>query len=239
MRLQSILASAAAFFAATATCAAYVKPQSGLEARDERVPEGMEPSDDIWEMHESSASDSRYPTWVATRHVGEIREIKDLYLEASKAFHWVKGRQNALTSTGTVLVAAFYDAGKQTVYASTIPRGNYLGFMRRTENHDAPVWKAHYDKVHEGEDLQNSRIDAEDGAYFLREVEAPNNIGSGEDPLDFKYGQGDSKGSKIAVWGVKNSDPHKVRSEPGKPIAQCEQCNRLAKELAVYTKAPE
>jgi hypothetical protein len=98
MRFQSILAAAVSLLGV-----AHSAPS--LAPRDD-IPKDMKPSDDVWRLTQVGQS-TRTPQYAAIKDK-EIKEIKDLYLEASKAFNFIKVQDNILTSdTKSALVAAY------------------------------------------------------------------------------------------------------------------------------------
>lgn len=226
MHFQSVFSLATAVLGA-AKCAAYALPNDAVDTR--QVEWNQRPTNEVWEMHQPPSSDSRYPTWVATKQA-ELGMAEELYREANKAFNSIKGESKAKTSSGSLLVAVYYDYDSKTMYASSIPRGGYLTAMRATENNQAPIWQAHYQNLHSTEDIDQSRMDAEDGAYFLKESNSQSNVRPGEG-MEHKY-----KGA-IAVWGVQGIGGNGDVGSGG-PIKQCDQCAKLARSLGVNMDPP-
>jgi hypothetical protein len=223
MRFQSILAAAVSLLGV-----AHAAPS--LAPRDD-IPKDMKPSDDVWRLTQVGQS-TRTPQYAAIKDK-EIKEIKDLYLEASKAFNFIKVQDNILTSdTKSALVAAYYNPKDKTVSVGTIPRQRDVRDDMLNGN-TGKVWQAHHKK----ENLGNT-LHAEDLAYFWNERENPIDL-DGKDPKDYKYGKDEEGSAMVAVWGVKGSNSEAVKEAAGRPWEQCGTCSKLAKSLGVYMKAPK
>jgi hypothetical protein len=127
---------------------------------------------------------------------------------------------NHFTLTNTLLVAAFYDHRTNRIYMSTILRGRYLDKIN-AEKDTAPVWRHARQKKKAG--------DAEDGAYYYREVSGP------PGRVGFNYGDtitGKPAGSMIVAWGVKNLKGPLEKADIG-PVELCLQCQELSYRLGV------
>lgn len=223
MRFQSIFAAAVSLLGV-----AHAAPS--LAPRDD-IPKDMKGSDEVWRLSQIGQS-TRTPQYAAIKDQ-EIKEIKDLYFEASKAFNFIKQQDNILTSeTKSALVAAYYNPRDKTVSVGTIPRQKEVRDGMLNGN-DGQVWQAHHKK----ENLRDS-LHAEDLAYFWNERENPIKL-DGEDPKDYKYGKDEEGSAMIAVWGVKGSNSEDVKTAAGRPYEQCGNCAKLAKSLGVYMQAPK
>jgi hypothetical protein len=183
-------------------------------------------------MASPGGSDPRNPIWVADRDYGEMDNIQDLYLEASKGFNWVKQQENCLTSGGNLLVAAYYDENTRGLYLSTIPRSTWYNLMLEDKN-VGQIWRAHF------EEQGKKDVHAEDGAYFWREVKKNITPPEGTSPLDIFYGKNSRRGSKVAVWGETGSDATRIRTARGRPIPQCDECASFAEHMGVYIEPPQ
>ncbi|KAH9904284.1 hypothetical protein F4778DRAFT_57933 [Xylariomycetidae sp. FL2044] len=179
-----------------------------------------------------SAGTTTLSTWTADKVYGDMEDLETLYIEASKAFNWVKKQKNAVTGTNTLLVAAFYDQKSKSIYASTIPRGGFRTEMVKNKNVGV-IWHAHHDDVKKKK--KDLGYHAEDAAYMWKEYTNPENV---QDPLAFKYGQSQPQGSKIAVWGAYGS-PDAIKKATGQPIASCRGCKMMATSLGVYFEDPK
>ncbi|KAK8092002.1 phospholipase A2 [Apiospora hydei] len=179
-------------------------------ALEPRIPKNMKPTTGEWKMDKAPNSSP----------------------QLARAFNWVRKQDNALTGANNLLVAAYYDKSTESVYASTIPRGNWQDLMLGDKKHGL-IWRAHYQHI------KKARADAEDGAYFWMEVSKNMQPAKDVPILDQIYGNGQKKGPKVAVWGVYGSSKDKVKKEAGTPIASCDGCKQLAKELGVYYEDPQ
>ncbi|KAK8022295.1 hypothetical protein PG993_013062 [Apiospora rasikravindrae] len=226
MRFTNIIALAAGLLGL-----AQAAPAPGLEL-EPRIPKNMKPTKDEWKMDKAPNSSPSSPVWVAHKKTGVIDGIEKLYVEANKAFNWVRKQDNALTGANNLLVAAYYDKSTESVYASTIPRGNWQDLMLNDKKHGL-IWRAHYQHI------KKARADAEDGAYFWMETSKNTQPNKDVPILEQIYGNGQKKGPKIAVWGVYGSSKDKVKKETGTPVASCDGCKQMAKELGVYYEDPQ
>ena len=142
-----------------------------------------------------------------------------LYNIAQANFDDVKLRSDAPTKDGNLLVAALWDPITSVVYASTIPRGEFIDFMVQKAPTQAPVWWSRASDI-------SPAFHAEDGAYFLMEFVTHRYsallVGDGSDEsngkiLDTLIGTRYAPGSKVAVWGYFNSDPASVKGTAEDP----------------------
>ncbi|KAK6844498.1 hypothetical protein PG995_014608 [Apiospora arundinis] len=151
------------------------------------------------------------PTWTDTKTLTRpLAHPNGLKLQAEKYYNWVRKQPGAFTGRNTgensLLVAVVYNPKTQKLAASTIPRGAFHDALENTEKAKtiAPVWA----KVRERligtpkNKVTESRIDAEDGAYYVLEQSGGFKAASG--PL--KYGDKTKENSVwITVWGTKHA----------------------------------
>ncbi|KAK6825809.1 hypothetical protein PG987_013303 [Apiospora arundinis] len=195
------------------------------------------------------------PTWTDTKTLTRpLAHPNGLKLQAEKYYNWVRKQPGAFTGRNTgensLLVAVVYNPKTQKLAASTIPRGAFHDALKDTEEAKkiAPVWA----KVRETligtpkNKVTESRIDAEDGAYYVLEKSGGFKAASGS----LKYGDKTKENSVwITVWGTKHAGVNpqdkdiaqKLKLVTGTTVDLCDNpakkspdCNKLANELGVY-----
>lgn len=190
----------------------------------------------LWQAPKNSNNADRWknlPTWHAETHAlfmpsGSSPNFQGVLDVAKAHYLWLKDQPDSLTSTGTRLVAAYWDPVTNTFYASSIPRGGRKDFMvnQSRSNGAAPLW---YNQVRSLINLNPAPLDAEDGAFFNWETAKGASTANGQYP----------PGSIIAVWGSFNDDSEEEK-ETGHLVNLCSTtrrrdppCQAVARALGV------